>query len=198
MRKALFMLFLMAASLTVDAQVNFMGSPVDGDTPGMLYELRKKGFKDTPKNYGNDCLVGNFYNRNVLIIVSSDNYTTKVTGVTVFFMEYISDMEGMDKNTTIKLFNELLYDFDEHEDYINMSWMINEEAYSEKIEKGTDLWYNIKYKGFDYHVYYRQLPYTNYNAVHFCIMPDNYHYDKYFILLYYENLKNRSFGSKDL
>lgn len=128
MKKVLFILFLLVTSLTVDAQVNFMGSPVDGDTPGMLYELRKKGFKDAPKNYGNDCLVGNFYDRNVLIIVSSDNYTTKVNGVTVFFMDYINDMEGMDKNATIRLFNELLYDFDEHEDYINISWMKGEKT----------------------------------------------------------------------
>lgn len=196
MKKVFIILFLLI-SLITSAQVNFMGIPIDGDTPGMLYQLRKKGFKDAPKDYGDNCLTGKFYGRDVIISISSDNHTNKVCGIAVFFMDYINDFEGMDKNAAIKLFNELLYDFDEHDDYVNLSILL-EGINSEKIEKGTNLYYNIKYEGFDYHVYYKQLPYTNDNVVHFCISLDDHHYDKYFIILFYENLKNKTFGSKDL
>lgn len=53
MKKVLFILFLMVASLTVDAQVNFMGIPVDGTKRNMISKLEKKGFvqESTTKEY---------------------------------------------------------------------------------------------------------------------------------------------------
>ena len=44
MKKILFILFLLITSLTVDAQVNFMGIPVDGQKRIMISKLEKKGF----------------------------------------------------------------------------------------------------------------------------------------------------------
>lgn len=53
MKKVLFILFLLVTSLTVDAQVNFMGIPVDGTKRSMISKLEKMGFlpEETTKDY---------------------------------------------------------------------------------------------------------------------------------------------------
>lgn len=201
MKKVLFVLFLMLTSFALEAQVNFMGIPVEGSVYAFKSQLRKKGFKTMPSIEGN-FFTGSFYKRNVLVSVNK-NRDDIVESVTVLFMKSIiaNNMEGYDRETTIQLFNDLLYSFDNNEKYVNGSSVFNNteyECYFDKIEKDTDLWFNIKVKKIDYHSYYQQLPFENDNMVDFHIEIDNHHYDQYFIILYYRNHKIMTTGSEDL
>ena len=200
MKKVLFVLFLMLATYTLEAQVQFMGIPVDGKVSEMKKQLKKKGFKNAPSDYGDEALVGKFYNREVLLMITKNNKNI-VCGVGVFFMKSISEYEGYDRTSTIKLYNELKYSFDNNENYLEVSPLLIESTPGlnyDRIEPDTDLWSDIKVKGVDYHSIYKQIPYEDFNAVHFSITTDNFHYGMFQIILYYENLKNKTFGDEDL
>lgn len=191
----------MVASLVADAQVDFMGIPVEGSVSAMKSQLRKKGFRRAPSIYDDNDMVGKFFNRDVVISIAKNENNNEIYGIGVFFMSDIKNYEGYDKSGTIRLFNELVFEFEEKDNYENIIYALNKtlpKTHYEMIDYNTNLWYNIKVEGVDYHAYYRQLPTNKFNSVHFSILPDNSNYDKYKILLFYENLKNKTFGDEDL
>lgn len=201
MKKVLFLLFFMVASLVVDAQVDFMGIPVEGSVSSMKSQLRKKGFRRAPSIYGDNEMVGKFFNRNVVISIAKNENNNEVYGIGVFFMSDIKNFEGYTKSGAIRLFNELVFEFEEKDNYENVIYALIKtlpKTHYEMIDYNINLWHNIKVEGVDYHAYYRQLPTDRINSVHFCILPDNSNYDKYKILLFYENLKNKTYGDEDL
>ena len=183
------------------SQVNFKGIPVDGDASEMINQLKKKGFTDAPAQYGKSTLVGHFFDRDVVLTIKVNNKNV-VQSVMVVFMSYINDFEGMSRSSVIRLYNDLLYSFNNNEKYIGIAWMLttgsSSEFYNNEIESNANLWYNINTEGIKYHSYYRQLPFKNSNSVHFAITIDENNYDKYYVVLLYENLDNKTFGSDDL
>ena len=199
MKKYLFVLFLIIVSIDVDAQVNFMGIPVEGSANNMMYQLKKKGFKDVSRDYGEGAMAGEFYKRNVLLDIET-NRNNEVESVNVFFMESVRKFEGYSRTDVINLFNNLYESFSKNENYLWISWMIRdfEKTHCTVIENDADLWNDITYKGIDYHLDYAQLPTDNHNCVHFSIRKDENHYDKFFIVLMYENLNVKTFGDDDL
>ena len=199
MKKVLFILLLVIVSLGVEAQVNFMGIPVEGSVSNMMYQLKKKGFKDASQDYGENRMTGRFYNRDVVLSISTNKYD-EVEAVSVLFMASVWRFEGYDRTSVIKLYNDLYESFNNNENYLWVSWLIRdfEKFHCVDIKNDENLWYNITDKGMEYHVDYSQLPTDNHNCVHFMISKDEQHYNKFFILLMYENLSIKTYGDDDL
>lgn len=201
MKKVLFLLFFIVASLVVNAQVDFMGIPVEGTASEMKAQLKKKGFREAPSIYDNNFMVGQFYNREVLLSIHVNNENV-VYCISVGFMNSVEDAEQLDKISAIRLFNDLLSSFDRNAKYEDVTPLI-QTTYPEMninndvLNYGENLWHKINSDGVNYHSYYRQLPKDNLNSVHFGILPDNL-YDRYGVIIWYENLKNRKSGDEDL
>ena len=201
MKKVIVIFAFMIMAFVSLSQVNFMGIPVEGDAPAMLKQLKQKGFKDAPVQYGENSLVGTFFNREALIKINL-NSNNSVTSVSVCFMAYINNFEGLSRLSAIRLYNDLLSSFNDKETYWGISYMFDKglktQYYNKEIDNETNLLYDISMKGIEFHSYYKQRPLKNLNAVHFAIAMDEFNYDKYFVLLLYENLDNKTFGSDDL
>lgn len=120
MKKVLFILFLLVTSLTVDAQIKFMGIPIDGNKREMITKLQQKGFtkeqvclelenaeKDLIKHGGkldgesildNDVsymMNGRFDGHDCHLLISS--YNKKVYQVDVLFKWVYSETQAKEK-----------------------------------------------------------------------------------------------------
>ncbi len=112
MRKLVFTLLLLL-TLTLDAQVKFLGIPVDGTKSNMVSKLEKKGFTYHYDSYHKvDFLTGMFNGKEV--ILSINDYHNKVWRIKLFEKgdAYIG------KNAIKQEFNELVKQFENNKNYI--------------------------------------------------------------------------------
>lgn len=185
MKKFFLILFLMAASLKVDAQVNFMGIPVDGDASAMLNQLRKKGFTDMTEKYEMEgmelpILKGTFNGKSVHVFVATNH--GKVYRVHVAYAQPVSEAQ------IIIDYNNLLYQFRKNSKYL---W-----RYGESIEQEENISYEMSIRNKQYDAVFYQILSDNLdeeNCVWFKINMLS-SYDNFWISLNYDNLLNQANG----
>lgn len=174
MKKILFILFLSVASLTVDAQVNFMGIPVDGTKTEMVNKLKQKEFR-----YNNelDMLSGEFNGRKSnLSIVENKG---KVYRICVLFGNLTSN-----ESEIIQRFNSLYNEFCNSNKYVY--------NYGEKITESERIWYEMNIHNKIYECGYTQINNSGWhNSVWFRI--GNIDGD-FIIVIYYDNELNAPHG----
>lgn len=183
MKKILFILFLFVASLTVDAQVNFMGIHVDGDAYSMLHQLRKKGFTDMTEKYEMEnkqlpILKGTFNGKSVHVFVATNN--EKVYRICVAYAQPVNESQ------VIIDFNNLFYQFSNNSKYL---WLDGDE-----IEQKEDISHEMCVHNKQYDATFYQILSDNLseeNSVWFRIAE---YYGKYYIAIYYDNLLNKANG----
>ena len=188
MRK-LVLTLLMLLTLSLNAQVKFMGIPVDGSRSKMEFKLRQKGFRPISET---DYLRGEFNGENALVAI--ETYKKKVYSVSVMFGSYFGDpfvvRTGYDARTVKEKFNDMVYMFNNNEKYLNIGFLIGEPL-DPMIDNDEDIEYQIMYNNKKYHAYYRQIDDEKSNVVHFGIVGSD---GDYYIALKYENLDNRPDG----
>lgn len=169
MRKALFILFLMVASLAVDAQVNFMGIPVDGTKNEMISKLRQKGFT---YNQELNEMVGQFDGHDVVIVpVENHNKVYRIFVMQTIWTRY--------KPEIIRRFNSLYNRFYANENYIY--------SYGERIKEDENISYEMSIRNKRYECGFIQLTGDKENTVWFLLCES---YGEYYIAIYYDNFKN--------
>jgi len=128
MRRLVFVL-LMLLTLSLNAQVKFMGIPVDGTKSEMIAKLKQKGFtlsKD-PFFEGHDMLEGEFNGRPV--------YVSVVTNNNIVYRIFVQDQMTMNE-TDIKIrFNTLVGQF-----------MLNKKYLSHKNDQSLGKDFDISYE----------------------------------------------------
>ena len=186
MKKILFILFLFLASLTVDAQVNFMGIPVDGTANEMIQKLKNKGFyeigkEDTYEMEGKQLpiLKGTFNGTDSHVFIATNK--GKVYRVHVCYAYTVNETQ------VIIDFNNLLYQFKMNQKY--------KLIYGNKIEQKEDISYemschNKRYEADFYQIMSDDMGEKNY--VWFKI--NKFSYDEYYISIYYDNEINKANG----
>lgn len=186
MKNILFILFLLVASLTVDAQVNFMGIPVDGTATEMIQKLKNKGFYEIKKEVTYEMegktlpvLKGTFngYDSNVYIATNKG----KVYRVHIARAGTVSEAQ------IITDFNNLFYQFTANPKY----YLLN----GNKIDRKEDISYEMSCHNKQYTVVFYQIlsdSIEEENYVWFTIRKLSY--DEYWISIFYDNLKNTSNG----
>ena len=188
MRKLAFTL-LMLLTLSLNAQVKFLGIPVDGRKSKMEFKLKQKGFKSVS---GTNFLRGEFNGENVILQI--ETYKKKVNCISVMFGSYFGDpfilKTGYGASTVKDKFNDMVFMFDNNDKYLNIGFLIGEQI-DPKIDPDEDIEYQIAYNNKKYHAYYRQLDDEQSNCVHFGIVGSN---GDYYIVLKYENLDNSPKG----
>ena len=177
MRKLVFTL-LMLLTLSLSAQVDFKGIPVDGDVPEMMNQLRKIGFKDTDQNYSIEgytlpVLEGYFNGKQVHILINA--YNGKVYRITVCDANTVSEAQ------IIINFNRLFDQFVENSKYTLEQ--------GKKINDDEDVSYNMKIRNYVYEASFIQNMQNN--SVWFRIVEVN---SKYYIGIMYDNLLNAPNG----
>lgn len=191
MRKAMAGL-LMLLTLSLNAQVKFMGIPVDGSKSKMINKLKQKGF-----DYDSDVdlFQGEFDGKEVMLKL--ETYKNTVYRVSVMFGSYfgtplfVIQPRGFGKNTIKNMFNDLVYQFNNNDKYLFAGYIIGEPM-DPRIDADEDIEYQMQHNNKTYRASYRQLGDTHNNAVYFTIVEL---YGDYFIVLNYENLDNRPDGS---
>lgn len=184
MKKFLFILFLILASLTVDAQVKFMGTKVDGSAGVMISILRDKGFYDTGFTYENEgherpILKGTFNGKDSHVYVATNK--GKVYRVYVAYAEKVSESQ------IIIDFNNLFYQFATNPKYILIK--------GNKIEQKEDISYEMScHNKFYEAVFYQILSDSMEEENHVWFRIEKYSYDKYDISIYYDNEINKANG----
>lgn len=186
MKKLLSLAILLAISIALYAQKDvtlFLGIPVDGSRSDMIQKLKAKGYR---YNDTLDCLEGEFNGTQVYLQIATNN--NKVWRVMV--MDVIASSEI---DIRIK-FNELCRQFQQNKKYM----AISSEDYF--LSKDEDIFYGITIHKKQYQAGYYQLStnsddialgYSN-RLVWFKISKSGY--DKYCIVMYYDNEYNHSNG----
>lgn len=183
MKNFLFILFLLVASLTLDAQVKFMGTKVDGSANVMISILKDKGFYDTGFTYENEgherqILKGNFNGRDSNIFV--------LTNKGKVYRVYVCDSKNVNEAQIITDFNNLFYQFANNPKYILLS--------GNEIDRKEDISYEINCHNKVYSAYFYQIlsdSMEEENHVWFKISEE---YGKYFLSIYYDNDINKANG----
>ena len=192
MKKILFILFLLVASLTVDAQdvTKFLGIPIDGTKSEMIQKLKGKGYT---YNSSKDYLEGRFNGKDVTIGIVTNN--NKVYRLAVFDKNYVNE-------SNIKInFNKLCYQFSKNDKYFSL--------YDDQtIAEDEDISYGIIVRNKRYEAHFKQkLEYSvnleDENSVYSALENlDNKsvwfmiheHYGEYGILMFYDNGYNQPNG----
>ena len=183
MKKILFILFLLVASLTVDAQVNFMGIPVDGTKSEMISKLKQKGFEYKYDSYYDfDYLTGMFNGKNVFISISV--YKGKVWRIKVIDKAIYSE-------SSIKTqFNILIKQFENNGKYTYL--------YDQKLDENLDISYEIDVNKKQIEAAFIPLFDKKEWEPDFqgmvWLLIEKSGYDKYNIIIHYDNLSNMPKG----
>jgi hypothetical protein len=181
MKKILSLAFLLMLSLSVFAQrqvTKFLGIPVDGSRTAMIEKLKDKGF--TEEKYGDD-LEGQFNGKDVSIYVQTNN--NKVWRIIVTYMN------NLDKEQIKMQYNRLINQF-----YNNPRYkVVNAEGLTSK----DDIYQEVSINKKQYQASFRQLPddeNIEKRAVWFTINEEPNKFQKYSIVIYYENRYNEANG----
>lgn len=181
MKKILSLAFLLMLSLSVFAQrqvTKFLGIPVDGSRTDMIEELKDKGF--TEEKYG-DGLEGQFNGKDVSIYVQANN--NKVWRIIVTYLN------NLDKEQIKMQYNRLINQF-----YNNPRYkVVNAEGLTSK----DDIYQEVSINKKQYQASFRQLPddkNIEKRAVWFTINEEPNKFQKYSIVIYYENRYNEANG----
>lgn len=156
----------------------FLGIPVDGTRAEMVNKLLEKGFTSVP---GTDMLEGEFNGKDVYVNVQTNN--RKVWRIGVLYKSECDE-------TQIKInFNNLCYQFEANDKYLGGS--------SQTISEDEKIGYEILVNKKRYEASYLQKSQSGGNAdmnrlVWFMINEAGY--DKYQILMFYENGYNKANG----
>lgn len=181
MKKLLTLAMLVMLSVMMYAQkdvTKFLGIPVDGTKTEMIQKLKAKGFKYDPQT---DVLTGWFNGAEVLVSVQTNG--NKVWRVAVA-------TTNLKDETQIRIdFNNLLGQFENNSKYILVA--------GEEILEGDDISYNIDVKKKRYKVNLLQHD-GNTDAVDenklVWFMISQIQYDKYYLVIFYENRYNMANG----
>ena len=208
MRKIAFTL-LMLLSLSLNAQVKFLGIPVDGTKSEMIAKLKQKGFtlsKD-PFFEGHDMLEGEFNGRPVYVSVVTNNnmvyrifiqdqMTMNETDIKIRFNTLVSQFMLNRKYLSHKNDQSLGEDFDiSYEMDVNNKRI--EASFSQKLSE-EEIQYLIEnipeLKESDPETQASLIELATYmsNSVWFTISKASY--NNYVIALFYDNLKNAPNG----
>lgn len=179
--KKLFSLVMLCIALTINAQTKvteFLGIPVDGTKAEMIEKIKDKGFV-LNKQY--DWLEGEFNGKEVSIsVVTTKNKVNRI---------FIIVQPALNSHDIKNEFNGLFESFSSHPNYISRSD-------NRKISSDEDIEYCMIIKNKRYQATFYQKPIDdNYKdrAVWFTIVQSDLNND-YFLLIYYDNLKNFSNG----
>ena len=183
MKRILYVFFLFIASLSVDAQVNFMGIPVDGDARNMIKQIKAKGFTEMTETYEMEnmnlpILKGTFNGQSAHVFVATNN--KKVYRVHVAYVKTVSEAQ------IIIDFNNLLYQFQNNKKYLHID--------GTKIEQSEDVSYEMLVHNKVYDASFYQIlsdGLTEKNLVWYRI---NEFSGEYYISIFYDNLSNQANG----
>ena len=179
------MLVLSVALYAQQEVTKFMGIPVDGTKSEMITKLKAKGFTWYPAK---DCLTGLFNGRKVTLYIYVNG--DKVWRVAVLYAD------EMDNINTINTYNHLLSLFENNGKYYS-------QRDNQAIEEGTDLHYEIEInKKQIQNTFYQRSQKMNQDAaadmekrrVWVTIIPQKYSYDKFGMILFYDNGYNEANG----
>ena len=220
MRKLILLTFLFIYSISLIARndiTKFLGIPIDGTKSEMIKKLKDKGFKVSFQD--RDALKGEFNGEEVKLYIVTDN--NKVWRICVFdeltrdevqikirYNKLCSQFENND-NYLSGILNDTTYTILEDED-ISYNITVNKKQYSatylQKIDKEFQNWYypkflELKNKEIDQlteeemEILFSEISRMSDNLINkivwFTIDKDN---SGYKILMYYDNLYNRSNG----
>ena len=183
MKKILFMVFLAVLTFGVNAQVNFMGIPVDGSATEMIQKLKDKGFRETIGKYENEgkqfpVLEGSFNGSNVALYVATNH--GKVYRIMVFCRN------GYDEASIITQFNVLFNQFFNNKKYIHID--------GEEIPSDEDVSYEMSIHNKIYQAVFRQVVFGNTESENMVWFMVKKIYGEYFIVIYYDNEVNAPNG----
>ena len=208
MRKLVFSL-LMLLTLSLNAQVKFLGIPVDGTKSEMIAKLKQKGFtlSNDPFFEGHDMLEGEFNGRPVYVSVVTNNnivyrifvqdqMTMNETDIKIRFNTLVSQFMLNNKYLSHKNDQSLEEDFDiSYEMDVNNKRI--EASFSQKFSE-EEIQYlinnipELKESNPEMQTSLIELATYMSNSVWFTISKASY--NKYVIALYYDNLKNAPNG----
>ena len=181
MKKILSLAFLLMLSLSVFAQrqvTKFLGIPVDGSRKAMIQKLKAKGFTD--EKYG-DGLEGQFNGKDVSILVQTNK--NKVWRIVVTYKD------SYDKEQIKTQYNRLINQF-----YNNPRYKVFE---AEGLTHKDDIYQEVSINKKQYEASFGQLPDDENIAnrlVWFTIKEEPNKFQKYYIVIYYENKYNEANG----
>lgn len=181
MKKILSLAFLLMLSLSVFAQrqvTKFLGIPVDGSRTDMIEKLKAKGFR---YNSYVDALEGQFNGKNVTIDAQANN--NKVWRIAVIYNN------SFDKEQIKIQYNHLINQFSN-----NPRYMV---ADAKELTDKDDIYQEVSINKKQYAASFYQLPddenIENRN-VWFTIKEDPNDFQKYIIIIFYENKYNEANG----
>lgn len=181
MKKILSLAFLLMLSLSLFAQrqvTKFLGIPVDGSRTDMIEELKDKGF--TEEKYG-DNLEGQFNGKDVSIYVQANN--NKVWRIIVTYLN------NLNKEEIKKQYNKLINQFYNNPRYKTFD--------AEGLTSKDDIYQEVSINKKQYEADFGQLPDDENIAkrlVWFTIREEPNRFQKYSIVIYYENKYNEANG----
>ena len=183
MKRFTFIFLFFVVLFNVDAQVNFMGIPVDGDARSMLKQLRTKGFTDMSQTYEMEnmtlpILKGTFNGKSAHVFVATNN--KKVYRIYVAFVETVSEAQ------IIINFNNLLYQFEHNSKYLHLD--------GQEIDQKEDVSYEMKVHNKVYDAtFYQKISddLSEENLVWFRIAEFK---GEYYLVIFYDNLLNKANG----
>lgn len=188
MKRIAFLFCMLVLSVALYAQqevTKFMGIPVDGTKSEMIAKLKAKGFTWYPAK---DCFTGLFNGRKVTLYIYVNG--DKVWRVAVLYAD------EMDNINTINTYNHLLSLFENNGKYYS-------QRDNQAIEEGTDLHYEIEInKKQIQNTFYQCSQKMNQDVaadmekrrVWVTIIPQKYSYDKFGMILFYDNGYNEANG----
>lgn len=189
MKKLLSILTMLVLSISMYAQrevTKFLGIPVDGTKSEMIRKLKAKGFKKVP--YTDDVLTGEFNGREVYISVQTNN--NKVRRIAIL------DTKSSDEIQIKNSFNILSRQFRENPKYIT----IDDASVTYSLSYDYDVYQEIKVQKKQIQAVFCQktskntLDDADKRCVWFMIAEAPSEYDKYVIVMYYENIYNAANG----
>ena len=183
MKRFLFLFLFFVALSNVNAQVNFMGIPVDGDARDMLKQLRTKGFTNMSQTYEMEnvtlpILQGTFNGKSAHIFVATNN--KKVYRVYVAFVETVSEAQ------IIIDFNNLLYQFQHNSKYLHLD--------GQEIDQKEDVSYEMRVHNKVYDATFYQKKSDDLSAKNLVWFRIDEFEGEYYLAIYYDNLLNKANG----
>lgn len=185
MKKILFIALLVVASLTVNAQVNFMGIPVDGTATEMIQKLKNKGFYKIGNEYTYEqegkqlpILKGTFN--------GCESYIWVLTNRGKVYRICVTDVKNVSESQIITNFNNLFYQFANNPKYL---WIGGNE-----IDRKENVSYEMSCHNKVYEAGFYQIlsdSMKEKNSVWFKISKS---LDRYYISIYYDNEINEANG----
>ena len=181
MKKILSLAFLLMLSLSIFAQrqvTKFLGIPVDGSRTAMIQKLKDKGF--TYDSYS-DGLEGQFNGNDVWILVQANN--NKVWRIAVIYKN------NFDKEQIKVQYNHLINQFSNNPRYKAFK--------AEGLSDKDDIYHEVNINKKLYDADFYQLPddeNIRNRLVWFTIREDPNDFQKYMIVIYYENKYNEANG----